>query len=354
MSDTNHDCVTLPSGRLMSRRRFIQLFGVSAAAAYIAACAPSAGPSRPGQMTSVSMRLDWLIGGQHAPFYVAREKGYYNDANLDVDILEAKGSGEVVKLVGAKNATFGNADGGALVKGVAAGVPVKEVCGIVRRTSQGLAFLKESGINVPKDLEGKIYGQQIGSGTAAVWPAFAAANGIDVSKVQIVTTDPSNEDALMFAGRIHFVGANAGAEEARYTAQGKEGGFFGFADYGVNSVGHGIITNVDTIANQPGVVRGFVQATVKGWEDTVEDPQASVNLLLDSAPDMLPERRDEATQALDGVLPRLESPNTAGKKIGWMSEEDWQITIDILADAGELESSITTEDVYTNEFVTAV
>src|SRR5262245_20951761 len=123
-----------------------------------AACAPAAAPSQPSAaapaaapaaggsapataapgakapdtLESVTVLLDWFPDGYHAPFYVAREKGYYREAGLEVDIKEGRGSGTVAQLVGTKTATFGFAEGGAMAKGVATGIPVKMVAGVFR------------------------------------------------------------------------------------------------------------------------------------------------------------------------------------------------------------------------------
>src|SRR5579884_3357363 len=90
-----------------------------AAAAQPAAAQPAAAP----RLETVSVLLDWFPDGYHSPFYVAREKGYYREAGLEVEIHEGKGSGNVAQLVGTKNATFGFAEGAAVAKAIGRASP---------------------------------------------------------------------------------------------------------------------------------------------------------------------------------------------------------------------------------------
>src|SRR5262249_17871918 len=143
------------------------------------ASAPAASqPAAPPRLEPVILLLDWFPDGYHAPFYVAREKGYFREAGLEVDIKEGKGSGNVAQLVGTKNATFGVSEGAAEAKAIGQDVPVGVVAGVFRRSPLGLSYIRESGINAPKDLEGKTYGTVPASATHTLWPTFAAANGI--------------------------------------------------------------------------------------------------------------------------------------------------------------------------------
>src|SRR5262245_3891911 len=84
--------------------------------------------------TALKMRLDWLVNGYHAPFYVALDKGWYKEAGLDVTLEPGRGSGDTVKLVGAGNAELGFANAAAAAKAAADGVPVVVVAVDLQKT----------------------------------------------------------------------------------------------------------------------------------------------------------------------------------------------------------------------------
>ncbi len=314
-----------------------------------AAASGAAPPAAPPRLESVTVLLDWFPDGYHAPFYVAREKGYYRDAGLEVEISEGKGSGNVAQLVGTKNATFGFAEGGAVAKAIGQGIPVRMVAGVFRRSPLGLSYLKESGISGPRDLEGKTYGVVPASATHALWPAFVAANNIDASKITEVNIDPTGADAAMLTGRIQFTDAIVSGEPVRYAVAGKEGGILLYSDYGLTVVGHGIISHVDLLREKPGVIRGFVEASLKAWDFTRQNPDEAIDVFRQSVPE---KSREVARPALLGTLPLLESESTRGKPLGFQSEADWDGTLQALAQAG-LTSLPKADQVFTNDFVPA-
>src|SRR5579884_69150 len=316
-----------------------------AAAAQPAAAQPAAAP----RLETVSVLLDWFPDGYHSPFYVAREKGYYREAGLEVEIHEGKGSGNVAQLVGTKNATFGFAEGAAVAKAIGQGIPVRMVAGIFRRSPLGLSYLKESGISGPKDLEGKTYGVVPSSASHSLWPAFLAANNIDESKITEVNIEPTGADAAMLTGRIQFTDAIVSGEPVRYAAAGKEGGILLFSDYGLTVVGHGIIANVDTIQEKPALTRGLVEASLRAWDDARKNPDEAVDTLRQSVPE---KSRDIARAALLGTLPLLDAESTRGKPLGYQSEADWDSTLQILAQAG-VTSLPKADQIFTNDFVPA-
>src|SRR5216684_2413915 len=92
------------------------------------AFAQSAAPAK------ASLRLDWKGGGQHAPFYLAKERGYYKDEGIDLDIISGSGSSDVVKQVGSKAVEFGVADALVLVQAAEQRVPLTAVAAYYQRT----------------------------------------------------------------------------------------------------------------------------------------------------------------------------------------------------------------------------
>jgi NitT/TauT family transport system substrate-binding protein len=106
----------------MSLMRYLRL---SAAALLLAALsgttALAQGPVK------VKIRLDWKAGAQHAPFYLGKQRGYYKDEGLDLDIISGTGSSDTIKQVGSKAVEFGLVDALVLVQGAQQRVPAQSI-----------------------------------------------------------------------------------------------------------------------------------------------------------------------------------------------------------------------------------
>src|SRR5690606_16071011 len=94
----------------------------------------SAGPGSapPTETVDVSLRLDWLWGAEHAPYFVALDQGYYEEAGLNVDIREGEGSTLAARLVGTGDDTFGVVSAGTVLASVSQGIPLKTVATLIQ------------------------------------------------------------------------------------------------------------------------------------------------------------------------------------------------------------------------------
>src|SRR5215469_6383267 len=184
----------------LSRRRFLQ----SSALAAGALAAPAV--SRAAALKPVTFTLDWLYQGASAGFLVAREKGFYRDAGLDVTILAGKGSGTTAQLVANKATRIGFSDGFVVANGVAKGMAIKTVGTIYRRDPAAIMVLADSPIEAPKDLEGKTLAMTAGSAQFQQWPAFAKDAGFDPAKVQIINIDPAGVGPALLSGKADAIG----------------------------------------------------------------------------------------------------------------------------------------------------
>ena len=106
----------------------------------------------------VSLLLNWLAGGDHAPYYYAQKMGWYKDAGIDLTLLQGKGSMVAAQAAGAGVNTFGLADMTTILVAIGKGADEKAVMDIYANYPGGLYWLKSSGIKSIKDLAGKKIG----------------------------------------------------------------------------------------------------------------------------------------------------------------------------------------------------
>ena len=333
--------------RTTSRRSFLRR---SAAAAGLAALPVGLRLARAaGALRKVDMRLDWLYQGPNAGFMVAQRKGFYKEAGLDVDVGTGKGSGSTAQLVATKATQFGFADGFSASFAIAKGAGIKMVAAVYRRNPAAIVVLADSGIEKPKDLEGKTLAIPTGGAGFQQWPAFASGCHIDTSKIRIVNTDPAGTPPALITGKVQGIGGFAQGFVPSVEIRGhKKARILWYADCGVNVVSNGIIVHPDLIKEDPGLIRAFVEASIRGFLYDRQHPDETCEIVksYSEAVDLAITRRELEISWTTWV-----TPNTVGKPLGWMSEKDWASTVQVLKTYGGVTTPITPEQIFTNDFV---
>jgi NitT/TauT family transport system substrate-binding protein len=326
-----------------NRRQFLRRAGAALLAA------PLARPALAQAKRDVTMRLDWVFQGPNAGFMVAHEKGFYADAGLNVDIGPGKGSGSTAQLVASKATQFGFSDGYVVGNSVSKGLSIKTVAGIYRRNPTAIVVLADSGINTPKDLEGKSVALTPGSAQFQQWPAFAKGCGIDGDKVRVVSIDPAGTPPALITGQVQAIGGFAQGQVPTVEIRGnKKVRVFYYADCGVNAVSNGIVVHTDLIKEDPALIKAFVAASLKGFLHARQHPDELVAAVKKFSPTV-----DEAITQREAELSwnTWVTPNTVGRPLGWMAEKDWAQTIDVLKQYGGVTSPLEPVALYTNDFV---
>jgi NitT/TauT family transport system substrate-binding protein len=312
----------------------------------LAAVLLAAGPAP--ALEKASLRLNWYLGGLHAPFYLGVERGYYRDEGIDLTINEGRGSAAAVQIVGAKSDTFGMSDAGSLMLGVAKGVPIRSVFTLLGSSDFAIISLEETGIRTPKDLEGKSVAASPGDALTQLLPAVVEANHLNRDKIKLVFMDPPAKPAAVMEKRVDALLGGASDQYWLIKYKGFKVGMMKFADIGVDTVGMTIHANLDTIQEKPDLVRGFVKATIRSWEAAQKDPAAAVKAALKVKPDL---NAASTEDQLRTNLGELFSRDTQGKSVGYSSSVDWGHTLDLLKQYRDLKTDKPASFFYTNEFM---
>jgi NitT/TauT family transport system substrate-binding protein len=296
----------------------------------------------------VTFRMNWYWGGIHAPFALAKERGYFEKVGIDVEILEGKGSATTVQLVGNKSDMFGWADGVTLALNASKGVPVKAVATILNMLPYAVVSLEEKNIRTAKDLEGKSLAITPGDGLTQTWPAVVAANNLNADRIKLIHMDPKAKIPAVTEGRADALLGGADDQAITIEAKGFKTRVLKFSDMGVTSVGFTILTHVDTLREKPDLVRRVVAASIKGFEDALKDPDAAVAALKKIAP-----LADAAIvkRQLEVDLSFLFSQNNPQRRIGYGPPQDWEMTYDLLKKYRGMVTDQPVTAFYTNEFL---
>jgi NitT/TauT family transport system substrate-binding protein len=296
---------------------------------------------------NVSLRLNWYLGGLHVPFYFGVDKGFYKQEGINLTINEGRGSANTVQVVGAGTDTFGLADSSSIINLISKGGEIKSVMNILSSTGFSVVSAASAGIRTPKDIEGKTLAVSPGDPIRGLLEALAAHNKVDISKVKFVQVDPAAKVVTVLEKRAD--GLLGGADDQFFLLKyrGVEPHALRFADHGANIVGMAIFTGNNTIKTNPDLVRRFVKATKRAWEEAKKTPDAAVDVAMKVKPDL--NRQSTKDQMLvDFEL--MDSMNVKGQ-IGFGHEKDWAQTIDLLKKYRGLETQQTWTAFHTNEFL---
>lgn len=309
---------------------------------------PFAGAASPDR---VSLRTNWLWYGSHAIFFLAKDQGYYKDANLEVDVKQGNGSGNVARLIANKDSTFGYISIAALLRTAAQGAPIIGAATIDATGTDAVLCRPESGITKVQDLNGKEILTTAGAGVNAFWPVVVKTAGLNESSIKLVNVAENALTPSYLKGLAPCMLGGIDDKPAEIEANGgKPPVVFLYSNYGVDQPGYAIATHRDLVKSNPDLVRRFVYATLRGVKAAQANPDAAVKALsnwssLDEA------QTKQARQVLDVTLSILYSKNNPHKRLGLNVAPDWASALDLLKKYRGLETTMTYAQFYTNEFV---
>ncbi len=296
---------------------------------------------------AVSLRLNWYLGGLHTPFYYGKERGFFKEEGIDLTINEGRGSANTVQVVAAGSDTFGLADSSSVVLTASKGADVKSVMSLLNSTGFAVVSLAATGIRTPKDLEGKRIAVSPGDPLGQLFMALAAHNKVDTSKISMVQVDPAGKVVTVLEKRADALLGGADDQFFLIKYRGHEPAALRFADHGANIVGMTILTKTDTIKAKPDLVRRFVKATARSWDEAKKNPGATVDAALKVKSDL---NRQSTLDQLMVDFELLDSKNSKGRT-GWGAQADWDQTLDLLKKYRELKTDLAWTAFHTNEFL---
>jgi NitT/TauT family transport system substrate-binding protein len=304
----------------------------------------------------VKVMMDWIIQGTHAPFFVAREKGYYKDVGLTAQIDAGKGATNVAVSVAGGVYDFGWVDMPSMVKFNAQNPSSPLVAVYISFDDSPLAFvtLKSKNIRKPADLNGaRIAG---GPGTAVHDTAsilFKAAHADNV-KVNWLPVQPQLFGPMVLRGEADGTGGFINSNIPALMDVGiKYDDIYAvkYADFGANMYGLTLATTKSFIEKNPNTVRAMVKALNKGTIDTIKDPAAALKIMKGVDAMM---KDDIEKVRLDLALSVTNTPWVQKNGLSVAQPERVKFTIDSVAAAYGISNPPKAEDVYTDKFLPPV
>src|SRR5947208_4834064 len=150
----------------------------------------------------LTFTLNWVAGGDHAPYFYAQKMGWYKDAGINIDFETGRGSAASAQKVAAGASQLGLSDMAGVLLFRGKGLDLVGVMNVYANSPLGLYWLKSSGIKSVKDLAGKKIGNPAGDGARTMWPALAKASGVDPNSVTWVNIDANSKLSALKAKSI--------------------------------------------------------------------------------------------------------------------------------------------------------
>ena len=296
----------------------------------------------------LTFTLNWVAGGDHAPYFYAQKMGWYKDAGVNVDFETGRGSAASAQKVAAGASQLGLSDMAGVLLFRGKGLDLVGLMNIYANSPQGLYWLKSSGIKSVKDLAGKKIGNPAGDGARTIWPALAKANGMDPNSVTWVNIDANSKLAALKAKSIDATTSFYNIHHIFQRELGDDMGFVAWKDAGLNTYGNTIIVNGDYLKKNKATVAAFVKVTQKAFAACVATPAPCVQALID-ANGALQLANETTNWQLVQVLMR--DKYSEGVALGILDDARMAADYDIVKTYLGLEQPFDVKIAYTNEFL---
>ncbi len=324
----------------------MRLIRQAALVAVVLAASSAAAPAFAQQ--KLDFILNWVPGGDHAPYYYAKKMGWYKDAGLDVNLEPGKGSAVAVQKVAAGANQIGLADMPNALTLRGKGADTVGVFNVYANSPQGLYWLKSSGIKSVKDLAGKKIGNPAGDGARTIWPALAKANGMDVNSVTWVNIDANSKLAALKAKSIDATTSFYNIHHIFQRELGDDMGFVAWKDAGLNTYGNTVIVNGDYLKKNKATVAAFVKVTQKAFAACVATPNPCVQALIDANGAL---QFDNEMQNWHLVEVLMSDKYSKGTALGILDDARMAADYELVKTYIGLDAPYDVKTAYTNEFL---
>ena len=306
---------------------------------------PDPKPSKEAKaLTKIRLPVGYIPNIQFAPLYAAIEKGYFKDAGVEIEFdysFETDG----VKLVGAGELPFAVASGEQVLLARAQGVPVTYVAAWYQQFPISVVSKKEQGIVTPQDLKGKKIGLPGLFGANYIgFQALLFSAGLSEADVQLESVGFNQVEVLAADQQQAVVGYTAN-EPIQLKAQGFDVNEIRVADY-AHLASNGILTSEKVIAENPELVRAFVDAFVKGVQYTIEHPDEIYELSAKHIPNHAELDKTVQKQILATSIEMWKAD-----RLGYSDPQAWENMQDVLLKMGLISEKMDLGKAFTNEFV---
>lgn len=294
-----------------------------------------------------TMRLEWVLQGQFAGPIVAYDKGWYKEAGIELELLPAGPDIKPAVTVAQGTDTFGIGHPHQVIAARANGAPLVMVLQFGQKSATTYIARKEAGIEKVQDMPGHSVGLWFG-GDEYEFQAMLAAAGVPQDEVKLVSQgfdiigwlnkDYDVMQVTLFNELLQVYDQGIGKEDLT---------FLNPEDYGVQMTSGGIFASEATIEEKPELVQAMVDATMRGWQAALADPEAAAETVVRYNGELTVPSQVAQIKAMGELIcfgPTLEG------RFGYSEMKSWETSQKVLLGARLIDAPIELDQGFTNAF----
>ncbi|MCI3922250.1 ABC transporter substrate-binding protein [Paenibacillus sp. TRM 82003] len=334
-----------------ARRGTACLAACVAAVTLLAGCAGSATTGAGGEAVPVKLQLKWVPQAQFAGYFVALDKGYYEDEGLAVEILP--GGPDIVpeQQVASGAAEIGVDWVASLLAHQEQGLPLIEIAQIYQDSGLVLVSKKDSGIASAADLKGRKVGNWMGGNEFELLALFDKYSFDPTKDLEFIKQGFTMDQFLI--GELDAASAMTYNEYQVVLEQGipaSELTVIDMNDEGVAMLEDNLFANAEWLQDNKDTAAKFVRASLKGWKEAIADPEAAVDSVMEAAEEGSTSKAHQL-KMMEEVAKLVMPEGFDESKIGFIDEAMFKQTADIALQFGVITKEADLSKAYTNEIV---
>ncbi|TDQ36742.1 ABC transporter substrate-binding protein [Aureibacillus halotolerans] len=316
----------------------------------LAACTNGASPEEQDEskagLTDVTVMLDWFPNTNHTGLYVAQQKGFFEEAGINVTIQQPGEGTTADTMVASGTADFGISTQENVTLARTKDIPVVSVAAIIQHNTSSFASLAEDNITTVNDFEGKRYGGWGSESEEATLRGVMQNAGADPDNVEMITLGATDflkaigrdADIMWIFDGWDLVGAELAGKDI-HTIPLRE------IDPALDYYTPVLISNESLLSEQPDLAKSFMDAVSKGYTFAIEEPEEAADILLEAAPEL----DAELVKKSQAYLSKEYQADASAW--GIQNEDVWQRYADWMSERGLIEDSFTAVDAFSNDFL---
>ncbi len=304
----------------------------------------------PSLADTLTVRLDFSPWGVHAGMHLAEAKGWFDEAGLDIDLQDGKGTINTIQLVGSGQIDVGQVQLGLMALARENGLPLKSFAGWVRRGDLAVLVDRDSEMNSVADLKGK----KLVTFTASPWVPyiddFLAAGGLSRDDLSILMVAPPAMVGTYASGEADGF-MTVGPFGLPLTANTRPAKQILMDDAGLSFPSYGLIALESTLEERRGELATLAQVQQRAWEYIFDGHiEEAADAIIAGRPDNNLNRSVLIGQ-IEAYRDFFHTERTKDLPFGVQSEEDWADALTAMEAAEIIEPGQKAADFFTNDLL---
>jgi len=319
----------------MKKRQASLMIGLAVLVAVLGGIAGCSGRGE-SDLTSVKILIDWKAEPTYAGFYIAKERGFFKDQGLDVEIVEGSGATTSAQVIGSTDEyLMGSCSGAATAIARSREVPIKSLAVLYQNVPTVLYSRGDSPILEPTDMIGKKIGLISGSISVDEYRGVLAANSISSDQIEEVSV--GWDVAPLLSGQVDGLMNYEELTPVELRLQGHDIAVMRFRDHGVQAYSLNLIASEAGLEKNKELIEKATRAIIDGYAFLKQNPGEAVRIFSTLRPEKSREYIEQSIPVVSNLL--------GDGEVGKQTREGWEATLETLSSLGLLDSPVSLSSV---------